>query len=124
MNATPWRGRRVMVTGHTGFKGAWLTAWLRAVGAEVTGLALEPATTPDLFSLLDLAHSVEHVVADVRDRAAVGRAIARARPEMIFHLAAQAFVRTAYAQPLETFATNVMGTANVLDAARGVDVAA
>ncbi len=117
-------GRRVFVTGHTGFKGAWLTAWLLGLGAEVTGYALRPATDPSLFDALDLASRVRHVVADVRDRERVALEVAAARPSVIFHLAAQPLVRLGYAEPHETFETNVMGTVDVLEAARACDTVA
>ncbi len=113
-----WRGRRVLVTGHTGFKGGWLSLWLHALGAEVTGFALPPATTPSLFAQARLDELVRHVEGDVRDLAAVSAVVARARPETIFHLAAQPLVRLSYARPVETYATNVMGTVHVLEAAR------
>jgi CDP-glucose 4,6-dehydratase len=114
-----WQGRRVLVTGHTGFKGAWLALWLRERGASVTGLALAPPTSPSLFALARLGELVQDVRADLRDAAAVREAIERAAPEVVFHLAAQALVGPAIADPVPTFATNVLGTAHVLDAARG-----
>jgi CDP-glucose 4,6-dehydratase len=113
-----YAGRSVLVTGHTGFKGAWLCAWLTRLGASVTGYALDPPTDPNLFTVAGLEPGVEHVVADVRDRERLGREIDRTRPSIVFHLAAQALVRRSYATPLDTFETNVMGTANVLDAVR------
>ncbi len=117
-------GRRVFVTGHTGFKGAWLTSWLEQLGAEVTGYALDPPTDPSLFDALDLGRRIRHVVADVRDRDRLTAEVAAARPSVIFHLAAQSLVRIAYARPHETFATNAMGTVNVLEAARACDAVA
>jgi CDP-glucose 4,6-dehydratase len=113
-----YRGKRVLVTGHTGFKGAWLSEWLLGLGAEVTGFALPPPTTPSLFVQLGLASRLRHIEGDVRDLAAVRAAFAVARPDFVFHLAAQPLVRLSYDQPTETFAANVMGTANVLEAAR------
>ena len=107
-----------MVTGHTGFKGSWLSFWLAAAGADVTGFALPPSTNPHLFGLLDIPGKVRSLLGDVRDAAAVKRAVQTADPEVIFHLAAQAEVRAGYADPLGTFDVNVMGTANVLEAAR------
>ena len=116
-DAAFWRGRRVLLSGHTGFKGAWLALWLHRLGAEVTGLALEP-----LPRSLYAAACVEGVLAsrlvDVRDAAAVARVVREARPEVVFHLAAQALVRAGYRDPIATHATNVMGTAHVLDALR------
>jgi CDP-glucose 4,6-dehydratase len=111
-------GRRVFVTGHTGFKGAWLAEWLRTLGAEVTGYALDPPTQPNLFDAIDLAGRVRHVVADVRDYDRLRDEVEAAQPEVIFHLAARALVRRAYEEPRDTFETNVMGTVNVLEAAR------
>ncbi len=116
--ADTYRARRVFVTGHTGFKGAWLAEWLTTLGAEVTGYALEPPTTPNLFSAIDLGARLRHVVADVRDRDRLVAEVRASQPSVIFHLAAQALVRRAYAEPRETFETNVMGTVNVLEAAR------
>ncbi len=114
-----WQGRRVLLTGHTGFKGSWLAWWLRRMGARVHGLALAPATEPALFNLLHLAHDLAgHQVGDVTDTAAVARAVRECNPEVVLHLAAQALVRPGYEDPLGTFATNVMGTATVLDALR------
>lgn len=112
-----WQGRRVFLTGHTGFKGAWLAAWLDRLGAEVTGYALAPETEPNLWSLLGLSR-VRSVTGDINDRPALDAALGAARPEVILHLAAQALVRRSYRTPVETFATNVTGTVNVMDAAR------
>jgi CDP-glucose 4,6-dehydratase len=113
-----YAGKRVLLTGHTGFKGAWLAEWLLSLGAEVTGFALPPPTTPSLFEQLGLASRLRHMEGDVRDLAAVRAAVASARPEFVFHLAAQPLVRLSYDQPVETYATNVMGTVNVLEAVR------
>ena len=115
---TFWAGKRVLVTGHTGFKGAWLGLWLNQLGARVCGVALQPDTEPNLFSLLDLEEAIEHAIADVRDADAVHRILDRTRPDIVMHLAAQALVRRSYTQPIATFATNIMGTANVLEAVR------
>ena len=114
-------GRRVFVTGHTGFKGSWLTSWLLALGAEVTGYALPPSTEPSLFDALDLAARLRHVVGDVRDRDRLTGVMQEAGPSVVFHLAAQPLVRRGYAEPHETFATNVMGTVDALEAARACD---
>ncbi|WP_244534658.1 CDP-glucose 4,6-dehydratase [Hyphomicrobium sp. CS1GBMeth3] len=114
-----WRGRRVLVTGHTGFKGGWLCHWLRWLGAEVHGLALDPPTEPNLFSVARVGEALAaDVRADIRDADAVLRAMRAAAPEVVFHLAAQPLVREGYRDPLGTLATNVIGTANVLEAAR------
>jgi CDP-glucose 4,6-dehydratase len=113
-----WRGRRVLLTGHTGFKGAWLAFWLTRLGASVSGLALAPTTRPSLFDLLDLQRQCDHRTGDIRDEALVRRVVAETQPEIVLHLAAQALVRASYQDPLGTFSTNVMGTAHVLDALR------
>jgi CDP-glucose 4,6-dehydratase len=114
-----YAGRRVFVTGHTGFKGAWLTRWLLDLGADVTGYALAPDTSPSLFEQLGLAaHLRRHHVADVRDAARLRAAVAEAAPDVVFHLAAQPLVRRSYEEPLFTLETNVMGTAHVLEAVR------
>jgi len=117
----PWHGRRVLVTGHTGFKGSWLSLWLHRLGASVTGFALPPPTDPSLFERARVGDLVNSIEGDVCDLAAVQAAMAAAEPEVIFHLAAQPLVRLSYEQPVETYATNVMGTVHLLEAARHVD---
>ena len=112
-----WAGKRVLLTGHTGFKGSWLALWLQRLGAEVTGLALAPDTQPNLFTLA-VADGMASQIVDVRDRAAVQACFAASRPEIVLHLAAQALVRPSYADPVGTYATNVMGTVHVLESAR------
>ncbi len=113
-----YAGRRVLVTGHTGFKGSWLVEWLLGLGADVTGYALEPPTDPSLFVELGLAGRVGHTIGDVRDLVHLRDVISAAQPEIVFHLAAQPLVRLSYEQPVETYDTNVMGTANLLEAVR------
>jgi CDP-glucose 4,6-dehydratase len=113
-----YAGKRVLVTGHTGFKGSWLCEWLLALGAEVTGFALEPATDPSLFDQLGLASRVRHVIGDIRDLQAVCDVVNETRPDFVFHLAAQPLVRLSYDIPVETYATNVMGTVHVMEALR------
>lgn len=116
-----WKGRRVLVTGHTGFKGGWLSLWLHQLGAEVTGLSLPAPTEPSFFEQTDLDELISHVEGDVRDFDLVQAVIREARPEVVFHLAAQPLVRYSYANPVETYATNVMGTVHVLEACRHVE---
>jgi CDP-glucose 4,6-dehydratase len=113
-----WKGRRVFVTGHTGFKGGWLCSWLLSRGSEVTGYALPPADGPGFCRLSGLEGRMASVLGDVRDAGALAGAVAAARPEVLFHLAAQPLVRRGYAEPALTFETNVVGTVNVLEAAR------
>ncbi len=113
-----WRGKRVLVTGHSGFKGAWLCLWLDRLGAQVTGLGLPPETDPSLFALVKNALPIESVFCDIRDAEAVRRVVVQSRADVLFHLAAQALVRRSYEHPIATLATNVMGTAHVLEAAR------
>jgi CDP-glucose 4,6-dehydratase len=116
-----WSGRRVLLTGHTGFKGAWLALWLHALGAHVTGFADAVPTDPSLYELARVDGSVENVVGDIRDPAAVDRAVAAARPEVVIHMAAQSLVRRSFAEPRLTYDTNVMGAVNLLDAIRRHD---
>jgi CDP-glucose 4,6-dehydratase len=111
----------VLVTGHTGFKGAWLSLWLSRLGAEVTGYALPPTTEPSLYAATDLATRIRSIIGDVRDEAALRHAFVDARPEIVFHMAAQALVHVSYQDPRGTFDVNVTGTANVLDAALGTN---
>jgi CDP-glucose 4,6-dehydratase len=113
-----FKGKNVLVTGHTGFKGSWLAFLLDHVGAKVTGLALAPKTNPSLFELLDINGKCNSIIADINSAEDVKQAIDQAQPDYIFHMAAQPLVRYSYKQPLETFATNVMGTANVLEACK------
>ena len=114
-----WRGKRVLVTGHTGFKGGWLTLWLHRMGASVAGISLPPNTSPSLFELAGLEALCDSRYCDIRDATKLAGHIASVEPEIVFHLAAQPLVLASYLDPLGTYATNVMGTANVLDALRG-----
>ena len=113
-----WRGKRVFLTGHTGFKGAWLAYWLIGLGAKVTGYALKPATSPALFELLKLDELVENIFGDIRDAKKLRASIEHASPEIVLHLAAQPIVSVGYNSPTETFETNVMGVVHLLDACR------
>lgn len=114
-----WRGKRVLLTGHTGFKGAWAHLWLTRLGATVHHLALAPETSPNLSHLLNFANGPHSVIGDIRDPLVVRRAITQAQPQIVLHMAAQALVRRSYAQPVDTFDINVNGTLRVLDALRG-----
>lgn len=116
MFGNAYAGRRILVTGHTGFKGSWLALWLHELGAKVTGLALAPETTPNHWDLLSLGIDSRYI--DIRDEQAVRAAVAAADPEIVFHLAAQPLVRRSYRQPIDTWSTNVVGAAHVLDACR------
>ena len=119
VNPSFWRGKRVFLTGHTGFKGSWLSLWLQSLGAEVHGLALEPPTTPNLFSVAHVASGLaSNTIGDIRDLATVQKAMNEAQPEIVIHMAAQSLVRFSYIEPVETYATNVMGTVHVLESAR------
>ena len=118
MDTQFWHGKRVFLTGHTGFKGAWLSLWLTRLGAEVTGYALVPPTQPSLFELSGVDRQVRSVIADVRDADALLAAMKGAAPEIVIHMAAQPLVRDSYRMPVETYAVNVMGTVNLLEAVR------
>ena len=113
-----WRGKRVFLTGHTGFKGSWLSLWLQHLGAEVTGYALAPPTTPNLFGVAGVTTGMISIIADVRDLPTLQRAMQIAQPDIVIHMAAQPLVRLSYAEPVETYATNVMGTVNLLESVR------
>ena len=118
MFADIYRNRRVLVTGHTGFKGSWLTTWLLKLGAEVVGISKDVPTRPAMFDELHLRAKIRHVEADIRDARALQEVMAREKPDFVFHLAAQAIVSLSYADPVETLSTNVIGTMNVLEALR------
>jgi CDP-glucose 4,6-dehydratase len=113
-----WRGKRVLMTGHTGFKGSWLSLWLQSMGATLRGIALDPPTNPALFTVARVAEGLEHRIVDIRDFVAVKAHMDEFQPEIVIHMAAQPLVRLSYSQPIETYATNVMGTVHVLEAAR------
>jgi len=116
--ADPWRGRRVFLTGHTGFKGGWLSLWLGSRGAQIRGYALEPLTEPNLFTAASIGGNLDDVRGDTRDYPKLESAMTAFAPEVVFHLAAQPLVRRSYADPLVTYATNIMGTAHVMEAIR------
>lgn len=119
VNISFWHGKRVFLTGHTGFKGGWLSLWLQAMGAEVHGYALNPPTEPNLFTVAEAGKGMaSSEITDIRDADKLRQAMQAARPEIVFHLAAQPLVRYSYAQPAETYAVNVMGTVNLLEAVR------
>ena len=115
-----WKGRRVFLTGHTGFKGSWLALWLQQLGAEVCGYALEPPTKPSIFEIARVESGMRSVLADLRDLERLTSAISEFRPDVLFHLAAQSLVRLSYDEPVDTYAINVMGTVHVLEAIRRV----
>jgi CDP-glucose 4,6-dehydratase len=118
MPAAFWKDKRVFLTGHTGFKGSWIALWLQHLGARVTGFALPPATDPNLFDLAGVADGMTSIQGDIRDADSLRQAVADTAPDLVFHFAAQALVRRSYEDPLETFTTNVIGTANLLEAVR------
>lgn len=116
-----WHGKRILLTGHTGFKGSWMALWLNRLGAEVIGISLPPTARPNLFTLAEVDKHCQSHLCDIRDETALAALVRAARPEIVFHLAAQPLVRTSYREPLATLATNVMGTAHVMDAMRCLD---
>lgn len=118
VNPDFWRGRRVLLTGHTGFKGGWTSLWLQSLEAKVCGLALPAPTTPALFEVARVSESMDHRLVDIRDFQSVNAVLEEIQPEIVLHMAAQPLVRLSYEQPIETYATNVMGTVHVLEAAR------
>ncbi len=113
-----YRNKRVFITGHTGFKGSWLSFWMLSLGAEICGYSLAPNTTPSMFEALGLEGRMKSIIGDIRDREALNKAVDEFRPEIVFHLAAQPLVRLSYAEPVMTYETNVIGTLNVMEAAR------
>jgi len=118
MNPAFWRGKRVFLTGHTGFKGSWLSLWLQSMGAEVTGYALKPPTNPSLFEAANVAAGMRSIIGDVLDLNLLQKTMQYANPEIVIHMAAQPLVRYSYANPVETYATNVMGSVHLLESVR------
>ena len=118
MNPAFWQGKRVLLTGHTGFKGSWLSLWLQSMGAQVTGYALAPPTNPSLFDIAEVARGMTSIIGDIRDLAKLQVVFAEHQPEIVIHMAAQPLVRYSYQNPVETYATNVMGTVHLLEAVR------
>jgi CDP-glucose 4,6-dehydratase len=118
MNIEFWRGKKVFLTGHTGFKGSWLSLWLQKLGAEVTGYALQPPTDPSLFEVANVAQGMTSVIGDIRDAEALSKAMRDAAPDIVIHMAAQPLVRYSYVNPVETYSTNVMGTVHLLESVR------
>lgn len=121
MNKQFWAKKRVFITGHTGFKGSWLSIWLQELGAEVCGYALKPVTDPNLFTIANVAAGMQSIIGDIRDLEKLSAAIKQFQPDIIFHLAAQPLVRYSYENPVETYATNVMGTVNLFEAVKQCD---
>ena len=113
-----YKNKKVLITGHTGFKGSWLSLWLTLLGAEVIGFSLEPNTEPNLFNILNLEKHLTSIIGDIRDKEALGKVLIQFKPDFIFHLAAQPLVRRSYQEPLLTFETNIMGTVNLFEAVR------
>jgi len=113
-----WKGKRVFVTGHTGFKGGWICLWLKHLGVEVIGYSLEPATVPSLFEAADVGEGMQSIFGDIRDHAKLSKAISESKPDVVIHMAAQPLVRYSYAQPAETYEVNVMGTVHLLEGVR------
>jgi len=118
MTGSFWRAKKVFLTGHTGFKGSWLSLWLQQLGAEVTGYALQPPTNPSLFEVANVAQGMTSIIGDIRDGEALTRAMRAAAPDIVIHMAAQPLVRRSYVDPVETYSTNVMGTVHLLEAVR------
>ena len=121
MFANAYKGKRVLVTGHTGFKGSWLTMWLLKLGAKVTGVSIDVPTQPSMFEELALAGQIKHIQGDIRDLTALTDLVISEQPDFVFHLAAQAIVSTSYSNPVDTMTTNIVGTTNVLEALRKLE---
>ncbi|MBX9768764.1 MAG: GDP-mannose 4,6-dehydratase [Bdellovibrionales bacterium] len=115
-----WRGKNVFLTGHTGFKGSWLSLWLQVLGANVTGYALEPPTSPSMFTEAEISSAMSSHIGDIRNSQLLIESLRTAKPEIVFHMAAQPLVRYSYANPIETYDVNVMGTVRLLDAIRTI----
>jgi CDP-glucose 4,6-dehydratase len=113
-----WAAKRVFLTGHTGFKGSWLSIWLKDLGADLTGFALSPPTKPSLFEVADVSSGMTSIIGDIRDAAILTKALSDARPEIVIHMAAQPIVRRSYEEPVETYSTNVMGLVHLFEAVR------
>lgn len=118
VNSSFWQGKRVLITGHTGFKGSWLALWLQSMGANVVGYGLAPSTQPNLFEVAEVEQEMTSILADVRDLNHLKAVFSKHKPEIVFHMAAQALVRYSYSNPVDTYSTNVMGTVNLLEAVR------
>jgi CDP-glucose 4,6-dehydratase len=118
MNPAFWKGKRVLMTGHTGFKGSWLSLWLQSMGAQVVGYALAPPTDPSLFEVAEVGKGMTSIIGDIRDLERLRKVFAEHKPEIVIHMAAQPLVRYSYVEPVETYSTNVMGTVNLLEAVR------
>ena len=121
INKNFWRGKKVLITGHTGFKGSWLSLWLQSLGAEVVGVSLDVPTTPSLYEQANVSENMISLREDIRDVVAIRKIFQDYLPEVVFHLAAQPLVRLSYREPVETYETNVMGTLHVLEGIRSVD---
>lgn len=121
METTGYRGKKVLVTGHTGFKGAWLSLWLHTLGAQVAGYALDPPTTPNFYTLCNIGHKIQDIRGDIRNLELLRTTIAQIRPEIVFHCAAQSLVRRSYQNPVETFSVNLMGSVHIMEACRSLD---
>jgi len=121
INPEFWRGRRVFLTGHTGFKGSWLSLWLQSLGADVTGYALQPPTEPNLFTQANVGETLRSVIGDIRDFDRLSKTLVEAKPEVVIHMAAQSVVKRGYADPIETYSANVMGTVHVFESIRRLD---
>ena len=121
MNSAFWKGKRVLLTGHTGFKGSWLSLWLQTMGVQMVGYALAPPTKPGLFEVAGVGRGMTSIIGDISDLEHLRKVFAAHKPEIVIHMAAQALVRYSYGEPVETYSTNVMGTVNLLEAVRGTE---